>query len=110
MHRPVIAALAAASALVVVALPVLAQSAAQPREIQIRRPICKAAPYTTSSTISAQDAVHRWSGHVRTLHGQSWSHWASAIDRSQATSQQPGGTVHIASGRPCLSIAHLLTP
>jgi hypothetical protein len=63
--------------------------------------LCKAQAYTTQSTISAQDARARWSGHVRSMYGQTWANWAAARNTSQHVSQQPTGPVYVASGRPC---------
>lgn len=87
-------------------LPVSAQTIDSLRLIPAEL-FCKPQGYTTHSTISAQDARDRWSGHVRSLHGQSWATWAAARNTSQYTSQQPTGTIYVASGRPCRAVLML---
>jgi hypothetical protein len=114
MTRSLPLALVALASVTFTALPVAAQSGGairhSPAQVAEFVSRCKAAPHTTHSTISAQDARDRWTGHVRSLHGPHWSLWSAAADTSQHTYQQAGGSVHVVSGRPCLRLGAALAP
>jgi hypothetical protein len=114
MIRPLAALAVAVAALAPVAAPapVLAQAAIGDRVLrpEVMRPVCKTQNYTVQSSLSAQDARDRWSGHVRSMFGTNWSLWTAAASRNEAVIQQLSGNIYVATGRPCRSLSQLIQP